>query len=64
MNVAVCQGSAFESLDPIPYASDNGATKGDRQVQKPDDGRTGSDPIGVQFASISSGDYLPNHKYD
>ena len=50
--------------NPIPYASDNGARKGDRRVQKHDDGRTGSDPIRIQSTSISSGDYLPNHKYD
>ena len=56
--------AALESLDSIPSASDNGATKGDRRVQKHDDGRIGSDPIRVQFVSISSGDYLPNHQYD
>ena len=39
-------------------------TKGDRRVQKHDDGRIGSDPVRVQFALISSGDYLPNHQYD
>ena len=60
----VCQGSALESLDSIPYASDNGVTKGDQREQKHDDGRIGSDSIRVQFASISSGDYLPNHQYD
>ena len=40
-------GSALESLDSIPYASDNGATKGDQRVQKHDDGRIGSDTIRV-----------------
>ena len=58
------ESSALKSLNPIPYASDNGATKGDRRVQKHDDGRTGSDPIRIQSTLISSGDYLPNHKND
>ena len=34
-------------LNSIPYASDNGTTKGDRRVQKHDDGRIGSDPVRV-----------------
>ena len=55
---------AFESLDSIPHASDNRATKGGRRVQKHDDGRSGSDILRVQPTSISSGNYIPNHQYD
>ena len=58
------RGSAFESLYTIPHASDNRATKGDRRVQKHDDGRSGSHILRVQPTSISSGNYIPNHQYD
>ena len=39
-------------------------TKGDRRVQKHDDGRSGSHTLRVQPTSISSGNYIPNHQYD
>ena len=46
-NEVKCQGSALESLDSIPHASDIGVTKGDRRVQKHDDRRNGSDPVKI-----------------
>ena len=52
------------TMEMLMNGFDNSMTKGDRRVQKHDDGRTGSYPIRIQSTSISSGDYLPNHKYD
>ena len=43
------RGCAFKSLDTIPHASDNGAAKSDRRIQKHDDGRNGFDSLRIKF---------------